>query len=67
MEPQVSYFGTREAVWIEVRNPRTHKLLFRYEPNRQLVEIGQRGDFVLVDLCAEREKFFSGFTPSERP
>jgi hypothetical protein len=36
--------------WVEVRHPHTHKLLFRYDPARQLVETKQRGAMHIVDL-----------------
>ena len=43
--------------WIEVRNPYDKsKLLFRFDPERNLVEIVQRRcDPVIVDLARYRE------------
>ena len=37
-------------MWVEVREQYTHRLLFRYDPCRLLVEIRQRGMTSLVDL-----------------
>lgn len=45
-----------DSLWIPVRDPHTHKLLFRYDPGRQLIEICERGKVTLVDLAAEAEK-----------
>jgi hypothetical protein len=36
--------------FVEVREPHTGKLLFRYDASRQLVEIAQRGVVTVVDL-----------------
>lgn len=36
--------------WYEVRQPVTDKLLFRYDPGRQLVEIKTRQVVTVVDL-----------------
>ena len=38
-------------VFREVREPLTNRLLFRFDPERELVEIRQRGELVLVDLA----------------
>lgn len=38
--------------FLSVREPDTGKLLFRYDPLRQLVEIQRRGEKLLVDLQA---------------
>ncbi|MDR3572869.1 MAG: hypothetical protein P4L50_03325 [Anaerolineaceae bacterium] len=37
-------------MFIDVRQPYTGKLLFRYDPNRNLIEIASRGVKTLVDL-----------------
>ena len=36
--------------FVEVREPHTGKLLFRYDASRQLVEIARRGVVTIVDL-----------------
>lgn len=41
-------------MWQEVRDPDHNKLLFRYDPLRNLVEIGSRGVVHVVDLIAYR-------------
>ena len=38
--------------WVDVREEATGRLLFRYDPRRQLVEIKQRGRKTIVDLTA---------------
>lgn len=38
--------------FVDVRDPHTGKLLFRYDPKRQLVEVVQRGVRTLIDLSA---------------
>jgi hypothetical protein len=44
--------------FVEIREPHTGKLLARYDPNRDLLEVQRRGQKTLVDLNAlkEREK-----------
>lgn len=37
-------------MWQEVRDPDHNKLLFRYDPLRNLVEVGSRGVIHVVDL-----------------
>lgn len=37
-------------MFVDVREPHTGKLLFRYDGDRQLVEIQRRGEKTLVDL-----------------
>jgi hypothetical protein len=37
-------------IWVDVRDPQNGKLLFRYDANRELIEIGRRGECVIVDL-----------------
>ena len=39
----------------EVRDPVTDKLLFRFDPIHDLVEIGERHRFTLIDLALYRE------------
>lgn len=36
--------------YIEVREPGTNHLLFRYDPNRELVEIKNRDRITVIDL-----------------
>jgi len=43
--------------WIEVRDPRNDKLLYYYDPARDLVEIKPRGsDPVVIDHRRMKEK-----------
>lgn len=37
-------------MFVDVREPQTNRLLFRYDPVRQLVEIVHKGVKVVVDL-----------------
>ncbi len=45
--------------WIEVREPRTDKLLFRFDPERDLIEVKRRESVTIVDLtmytCDQKE------------
>jgi hypothetical protein len=36
--------------FVDVREPHTNKLLFRYDPDRAIVEIQRRGEKTVVDL-----------------
>lgn len=36
--------------FVDVREPYTGKLLFRYDPVRRLIEIQRRGELTLIDL-----------------
>ena len=36
--------------FVDVREPHTNKLLFRYDPERNLVEVQRRGVKTVVDL-----------------
>ena len=36
--------------FVDVREPQTEKLLFRYDPNRDIIEVQRRGIKTLVDL-----------------
>jgi len=47
-------------MYIEVRQPNSGKLLFRFDPIRDLVEIAERGNITVVDLQQYRK-------PTERP
>jgi YD repeat-containing protein len=42
---------TTEYRFVSVREPRGHKLLFKYEPQHNLIEIVQRGQRFIVDLA----------------
>lgn len=42
-------------MWQEVRDPDHHKLLFRYDPLRNLVQVGSRGMIHVVDLNELRQ------------
>jgi len=50
----------RSQEWIEVREPGTRKLLFRYDPTRGKVEVERRGVRTVVEL----EKFRQGLSES---
>jgi len=41
--------------YIPVREPATNKLLFRFDPDRNLIEIKVRGVVTVVDLDVMRE------------
>ncbi len=45
-------------MFIEVREPGTGKLLFRFDPERDLIQIARRGVVTVVDL--------SQYRPAER-
>ncbi len=49
-------------MFIDVRHPYTNKLLFRYDPERQLIEIGERGKTIIIDLTQIRAE-----NAAERP
>lgn len=38
-------------MWRDIPHPHTGRLLFRYDPERMLVEIQQRGEKLTVDLA----------------
>ena len=42
-------------MWYDVREPHTGKLLFRYCPARDIIEIQVRGVKTIVDLTQYRE------------
>jgi len=42
------------AMWLDVRDA-AGKLLFRYDPQRDLVQVGARGRVIIVDLSQFRE------------
>lgn len=37
-------------MWRDVKHPKTGRLLFRYDPERAIIQIQQRGEKVTVDL-----------------
>jgi len=41
--------------WVEIREPHTDKLLFRFHPVRDLIEIQRRGAKTLIDLSEYRK------------
>ncbi len=41
--------------YVQVRHPVTKKLLFRYDPARQLIEIQARGERTIIDLTQYSE------------
>lgn len=42
-------------MFVEVREPHTEKLLFKYDPCREIIEIVQRQKRTLVDLTLYKE------------
>lgn len=56
--------------WIDVREPNTRHskhgapLLFRYDPERNLIEIQRRGQPVLIDLSLYQQAEGAGTTPA---
>lgn len=44
------------SAFVDVRDDRSGKLLFRYDAKRKLVEIVRRGERVLVDLTEYEQK-----------
>ncbi|MHB1131663.1 MAG: hypothetical protein ACYC4L_04675 [Chloroflexota bacterium] len=52
-------------VFREVREPLSGHLLFRFDPERDLVEIRQRGDLLLVDLAELRRQGRQGLDNQE--
>lgn len=45
----------RMDVFREIREPLTNKLLFRFDPERDLVEVRRRGVPVIIDLAEYRQ------------
>ena len=37
-------------MWRDIRHPRTGRLLFRYDPERAIIQVQERGEKVTVDL-----------------
>lgn len=50
----------------EVRHPQTRKLLFRYDPERELIEIVERRVPTLIDLAALKREAQSRHNGDER-
>lgn len=44
---------TTMLMWIDVRDA-ANKLLFRFDPQRDLVQVGERGRVIVVDLAQYR-------------
>jgi len=44
-------------MFVEIREPHTNKLLFKYDPVRDLIEIQRRGQKTLIDLSWYRERY----------
>ena len=42
--------------WVDIREPTTEKLLMRYDPNRDIIEVQRRGVKTLVDLTQYKER-----------
>jgi hypothetical protein len=42
--------------FVDVREPQTEKLLFRYDPDRDIIEVQRRGVKTLVDLRQYQER-----------
>jgi hypothetical protein len=49
--------------FVDVREPQTEKLLFRYSPNRDIIEVQRRGVKTLVDLRQYQENGLSREAP----
>lgn len=64
---RTAYSGSREETWIHIREPHTGKLLCLFDPVRNLIEIVQRGRPTLIDLTAERAKFYDTTPPQNAP
>ena len=41
---------TDTDTWVEIREPHTDKLLFKYDPERGIIEIQRRGQRHVIDL-----------------
>ena len=41
---------TDTDTWVEIRAPSTGKLLFKYDPERGIIEIQRRGEKHIIDL-----------------
>lgn len=46
--------------YIEIRQPDTNKLLFRFDPVRDLIEIKVRDIITVIDLAQHRQKAMVG-------
>jgi len=44
---------TMLTMWVDVRDA-ANKLLFRFDPQRDLVQVGERGRVIVVDLSQYR-------------
>jgi hypothetical protein len=42
--------------FVDVREPQTEKLLFRYDPDRDIIEVQRRGVKTVVDLRQYQER-----------
>jgi len=47
LQPRVT-----ESHFVDVRNPYTDKLIFRYDPVRNVVQHQERGKAIIIDLNA---------------
>lgn len=45
-----------DLAWVRVLEPNSGKLLFRYDPIRDIIEIQRRGVKTLIDLRAYQER-----------
>ncbi len=50
-------------MWIEIRHPKSGKLQFRYDPERQLAEVQHRGDRQVIDLKVYHEQVANSLRP----
>jgi hypothetical protein len=46
---------TDTSRFVEVREPHTDKLLFKFDPHRDIIEVAQRGIKTVVDLSQYRQ------------
>ena len=50
--PSTKQVDAQVDAFVDVRDPHTGKLLFRYDPARRLIEVVRRGVKTLIDLSA---------------
>ena len=43
-------------MWVDIREPVTEKLLMRYDPQRDIIEVQRRGVKTVVDLTQYKER-----------
>lgn len=53
-------------MFVDVRDPHTHKLLFRYDPDRELIEVQDRKVKTVIDLTAYKDRTAEPQSATER-